>query len=198
MASTASDKTSGALQRVKADASALSGYLRTYGPANWPTVVQFPQTAYTADAPPLRFLERFSPEGPRIWIKTQVLALFFSSNNADKNTVDSIDTFAGCLAADLAQYKLTELMLFFARYKSGRYDNSYASFDSRRIGHAFFKEFLPERRAEIERIMRRIEQERITQRAWSPPQGYTSLSWYEHCKKEAAMGNKAILKPPTA
>jgi hypothetical protein len=159
-------------------------------------VQKYPTSAYVSDAPTLGDLEKTREGAARLWLKTQMLALFFASEARDKNTVNGIDLFIGCIASDLYGYKLTELMLFFARYKSGRYDNSYATFDSRRIGHAFFREFLPERRQELEKVQRTWEQRKVEARRWTPPKGYTSLSWYEHCKRLASEGDTEILKPP--
>lgn len=171
-------------------------FLQRYGPTRWATVLNYPLTAYVADVPLLGDLNETVPGAARLWIKTQVLALFFTSEARDKSTVDGIDFFAGCFAPEVYNYKLTELMLFFSRYKAGRYDNSYATFDSRRIGHAFFKEFLPERRAEMERMERRQANERKEAERWTPPEGYTSLTWYQECKRRAAAGDEEILKPP--
>lgn len=86
-------------------------------------------------------------------------------------------------------YKLTELMLFFARYKAGKYDNSFSSFDARRIGNAFFKEFVPERNYELDAIHRRTVQEEIEKRRFVPPEGYSSLTLYNELKRRAESGD---------
>lgn len=105
------------------------------------------------------------------WIDIQVSALFGASSKADKTLADSIGIFANTFAAAVRTYKLSELMLFFARYKAGMYDNSYATFDTRRIGNAFFKEFVPQRAAELAAI----EQNRATEaylKSRELPEGY--------------------------
>lgn len=80
-------------------------------------------------------------------------------------------------------------MLFFARYKAGKYDNSYASFDAKRIGNAFFSEFLKERNFELDRINKEQMQAEIEKRRFVPPEGYTSYSWYQEVKKRAMEGD---------
>lgn len=95
-------------------------------------------------------------------------------------------------------------MLFFSRYKSGRYDNSFSQFDARRIGNAFFKEFIPERAREISKCeTRRSIEEHLASRELPPgyviPEGYNPYTWYLEAKKLAASGDaKAIesFKPP--
>lgn len=80
-------------------------------------------------------------------------------------------------------------MLFFARYKAGKYDNSFASFDARRIGNAFFKEFRSERNYELDAINRKRIQNEIENRRFTPPEGYSSLSWYNELKRRAESGD---------
>jgi nitrite reductase/ring-hydroxylating ferredoxin subunit len=81
-----------------------------------------------------------------------MLALYGSSSNQSKGVADGIPLFSASFAAEAGRYKLSELMLFFARYKAGRYDKSFSTFDCRRIGNSFFREFLPDRTDELYRI----------------------------------------------
>ncbi len=83
-------------------------------------------------------------------------------------------------------------MLFFARYKAGKYDNSFASFDARRIGNAFFKEFRSERNYELDAINRKRIQNEIENRRFTPREGYSSLSWYNELKRCAESGDARI------
>ena len=128
------------------------------------------------------------------WVYMQIMALYGSSSNTDKGMVDGIRLFAASFSQEAALYKLSELMLFFARYKAGKYDNSYASFDTKRIGNAFFKEFLPQRQIELDRITKEEEAKKIEARRFTPPKGYTSLSWYQELKRRADNGDQEALK----
>ena len=85
-------------------------------------------------------------------------------------------------------------MLFFARYKAGKYDNSYSTFDAKRIGNAFFHEFVKERNNELDRITREKTQHDIEERRFIPPVGYTSFSWYQELKRRAAEGDEDAMK----
>ena len=119
-----------------------------------------------------------------------VTGLFGASSSREKGNADGIHVFCEAFAAQVKGFKMSELMLFFARYKAGRYDNSYASFDARRIGNAFFKEFVKERNSELDTISRNAEQERIENRRFTPPEGYSSLSWYLEVKRRAESGDE--------
>lgn len=150
--------------------------------------------AYTANCPTLMQYDALYGLGSsEYWIETQVSGIFGASNSKEKGVADGIRIFCQSFAAEAKGFKLSELMLFFARYKAGRYDNSFASFDSRRIGNAFFKEFLPERNRELDAINRKSMQTKIERRRFIPPDGYTSLTLYNELKQRAANGdNEAI------
>lgn len=138
----------------------------------------------------LEVAELFGEEHACLWVRQQVMALYGASSNRDKGIADGLKIFAEVFAQEAKAYKLSELMLFFARYKAGRYDCSFASFDARRIGNAFFKEFLPERRHELDRLNRKNAQEEIERRNYAPPEGYSSLSWYRELKRRADAGDE--------
>lgn len=117
------------------------------------------------------------------WIDIQVSALFGASSKSDLELAKGIGIFANTFAAEVRTYKLSELMLFFARYKAGVYDNSYATFDTRRIGNAFFKEFVPQRSQELAAIERRKQTDeylksRELPEGYTVPEGYNPWSWY--------------------
>lgn len=163
---------------------------RQFSPAFWGYTAQNPERAYLADCPTLaEYGELYGKDHPGYWIRMQMTALFATSNNREKGTADGIMLFSEAFAAEVRKYKLSELMLFFSRYKAGRYDNSYASFDAKRIGNAFFKEFLKERVHEIDRAERARVQQQIEQRRFTPPEGYSSYSWYQELKRRAGQGD---------
>ena len=89
-----------------------------------------------------------------------MLALFGSSSCKDEGVAQGIGIFAQTFASSVQIYKLSELMLLFSRYKSGRYDNSFPQFDARRIGNAFSKSLFQRDRKKLidvksERLMRK-------------------------------------------
>lgn len=170
--------------------TAPSDVERQFSPTHWGYTLANPDRAYIASCPTLAAYDRLYGEGcAEDWICTQITVLFAASSSREKGLADGIRLFSSAFAAEVRQYKLSELMLFFARYKSGKYDNSYASFDAKRIGNAFFKEFLKERAHEIDRVERTRIQQQIEERRFTPPEGYTSFSWYQELKRRAAQGD---------
>ena len=148
-----------------------------------------------AECPTMLAYEKLYGEGVSAdWVYMQVLALYGSSGNKDKAVSDGILLFAQAFAQEVKTYKLSELMLFFARYKAGRYDNSYASFDAKRIGNAFFHEFIRERNNELDKITKEQTQKEIEERRFTPPEGHTSFSWYQELKRRASNGDVEAIK----
>jgi len=167
----------------------------SFSPIHWGYVMNNVEKAYRTECPTIfDYSEKFGIEYAAMWIRSQIMALYGSSSNREKGVADGIKLFCDSFTAQVKGFKLSELMLFFARYKAGRYDNSFASFDARRIGNAFFKEFIPERNMELDSFNRKMEQDKIEQRRFTPPQGYTSLSWYNELKKRAESGDEAATK----
>ena len=168
---------------------------RQFSPSNWVYAISNPDKAYMADCPTLLdYGELYGRNCPADWIYLQVLALYGTSNNREKGTADGILLFAQSFAQEVKNFKLSELMLFFARYKAGKYDNSYSSFDAKRIGNAFFTEFIKERNRELDRITREQTQQEIEQRRFTPPKGYSSYSWYQELKRRAEQGDEEAIK----
>ena len=173
---------------------------RQFSPTHWGYTLSNPDKAYMASCPTLAAYDRLFGEGcAEDWICTQITVLFAASSSREKGLADGIRLFATAFAGEVRQYKLSELMLFFARYKAGKYDNSYASFDAKRIGNAFFKEFLKERVYEIDKCERSKLQQQIEERRFTPPEGHTSYTWYQELKRRAQAGDAeaaAILNNP--
>ena len=168
---------------------------RQFATSNWGYAISNPEKAYTADCPTLLdYGSLYGSEYPTDWIYIHTLALYGSSNNKEKGTSDGILLFAQSFAQEVKNFKLSELMLFFARYKAGKYDNSFASFDAKRIGNAFFTEFIKERNRELDRITRERIQAEIEERRFTPPPGYSSFSWYQELKRRANEGDKEAIR----
>lgn len=162
---------------------------RIYTPSKWGYVSANIEKSYTADCPTLAAVSQaYGQEYAVLWLTAQITALYAASPNKDKGMVDGIPIFCQTFLAEAKFYKLTELMLFFARYKSGRYDASFSTFDTRRIGVAF-REFLKERNYELDRYEREAAVERSAKNRFIPPEGYSSLSWYQELKRRAAAGD---------
>lgn len=138
-----------------------------FSPVNWGYVLANARKAYISYSPTLaRYDQLYGDGSAQNWVNQQVTAIYGTSSNHDMTITQTINIFAGCLAYEASLYKMSEMMLFFARYNSGKYSKSYSTFDVHQIGNAFFNCFLTERSLEItsyERQQEKLkrEQERI-------------------------------------
>lgn len=109
-----------------------------FSPVHWSYAINNIEKAYLAECPTIfDYTEKFGIEYASMWIRSQVMALYGSSSNREKGVADGIKLFCDSFTAQVKGFKLSEMMIFFARYKAGKYDNSFSSFDARRIGNAF-------------------------------------------------------------
>lgn len=92
------------------------------------------------------------------WMLAQLTILFNASISKDADKYESIQEFAEVFASQVRHYKVTELLLFFGRYKAGMYqDDSWSTFNPQSIGKAFFGKFLKDRSQELASIMSKQE-----------------------------------------
>jgi hypothetical protein len=147
----------------------------------WNYTIANPEKAYMSNCPSLsNYDNMYGDDSSYLWILGQITALFGLSSEKDEHKADGIGIFSKCFAKEVGAFKLSELMLFFARYAAGRYDNSWQTFDTHKIGNAFFKEFLPQRQKEIEIYEARASREKVVREAMERKK--TAIS-YQQWKK---------------
>lgn len=104
-----------------------------------------PERVHLRPCPRLKALgELYGRTAPEMWMDRQLTALFLLSASKDSTSaIRQSAITASSFAATVGGYKLTELMLFFARYRAGLYSRSYSAFDLRQMCMAFHHEFAP-------------------------------------------------------
>ena len=153
--------------------------------------------AYLSDTPTIGLLaEVYGWDNAVFWLKMQIASLDRYNGSTKECDLAVIGEVALLFARRYARVKLTEFMLFIGRFKLGIYGKFYGVFDPISLGEAF-KLFLRHREKEIAEIERTRNEPGST---WFiPPEGYTSLSWYQEVKRRAAEGDEeamALLRPP--
>ena len=84
-----------------------------------------------------------------LWAKTQLLTIDFASATKESADENALNEFSNLFVRQYHYIKLTEFILFVARFKLGRYGKFYGYFDTITIGEAFRK-FLKERSDELD------------------------------------------------
>lgn len=133
------------------------------------------EKAYSDKSPTVSDLERMYGYGASaLWVKTQLLTLDFASSTKESADVNALDEFSRLFVGRYHYIKMTEFLLFVARFKLGQYGKFYGYFDTLTVGDAFRK-FLRERGEELDIVIRRRnnrvmeEQQTTIERNHQPP-----------------------------
>ena len=169
---------------------------RAFSPARWDYAIANAEKAYRADVMTLSECNKtYGDDTGKTWMRIQVKALLVASSSKDADLIHSVNVFADTFAEDacVRNMKMSELLLFFARYKTGRYDNSFAFFDVRRIGYAFYHEFLKERQQELSAIEYHDSQKRIADMMEEAKKTSVTREEYLQIKERAKAGEADAL-----
>lgn len=144
-----------------------------YGTANWAFFLAQPRRAYEWVCPRVGAIDAlYGPGCAAAWITVQLNAIYMLNHRKPEDMLSQqVVNYAGLMVGVAEGLKLTELMLFLARYHTGHYRNDYANIDVMRLGNVFHHFFLPERAKElaaIEEEAKRKQQELETQREADP------------------------------
>ena len=149
--------------------------------------------AYLSTAPTLGVVEAaFGTELTSYWLEVQIttIDMFQGSRTGDS---ESIAELSKLILSQYKSLKLSEFALFIARFKLGMYGKFYGAFDAIAVAEAL-KKFVKDKEIEIDVVERRVQAEKRneTRKMW--PEGFTSLSWYQECKKRRAANDVAWLE----
>lgn len=91
---------------------------------------QFPERCYTGEAPSLaRLRATFGDAAAEIWLEIQINDLSEFAGCKDKLSHDQIQQTAVAIITAAPYLKVTEIMLFFTRFKQGIYGRFYGGVD---------------------------------------------------------------------
>lgn len=141
-----------------------------------------PDKAVMGDYPTLRDIDVAYGKGfASMWLVPQIdnLARYTGAKNLTEVQQEEL---ARVIAADCRHLKITELLLFFYRFKTGRYGRFYGTVDPMVITCAL-REFVNERNIMIDKFIQE-ERERKAEEEKKP-----AVTWEEYCEM------KGINKP---
>lgn len=133
------------------------------------------------DAPSLGTLSKAWGENiTEAWLEMQLIDLSEFSGVKDKLSTFQLDSISQVIMATWGYYKVSEMMLFFLQFKSGKYGKFYGSVDSMVITEAL-REFDKERCQAIDRYVRE-EEERQKQEQDAAAE-IAQAKWREHLRR---------------
>lgn len=157
-------------------------FLRTYNPDTQITVCADRERCFMGDYPTLAELRRaYGDSVPAVWLIPQLLDLSEFCGCRNKLSGKPLEQCADVIAAEFYFLKVSELMLFFQRFKSGRYGVFYGSVDPLVITTSL-RAFLAERNVEIGHYeeAERDRQEREHRK--------NAISYEEYLRRKASKG----------
>ncbi len=112
-----------------------------------------------------------------IWLIPQLYNLSEYCGCKDKLQGNPLKECAGIVASEFWYLTVTELMLFFVRFKAGTYGRFYGSIDPLIIMNAI-RQFLDERAAAIERHEDELREQKLAE--WRKD----AVSWEDYCLRK--------------
>lgn len=177
--------------------STFESIATTFNPSVNARLLNKLESAYLSNTPTMRFVaEVFGEDQLALWLRAQINSIDRYNGTTVDADFESVGEMAQHFVRQYGSIKLTEFMLFVARFKLGFYGKFYGAFDPITLGSAF-RLFLRERHKEITELEARKKARAKTD--FVPPQGYTSYTWYQEVKRRAAQGDEEaieLLKPP--
>ena len=130
-----------------------------YGQHNWPYFLTHPQKAYEWPCPRIGVIDWLYGEGcAAAWVTAQLNCIFIlDRRKTDDIIAQQAVNFAYLMVGFASMMKLTEIILFLARYQTGHYQNEYAHIDVMKLGKVYHHYFLPERNRELAKMVEQAE-----------------------------------------
>lgn len=134
-----------------------SEFLTLFNPSKQNEYCRRLERCFTGGAPSLNLLEiAYSPAVAESWIECQLKDLSEFSGCKEKLTVQQIEQIGQTICLHFGDFKVTELMIFFQRFKAGQYGKFYGAVDGLVVTEAL-QEFRPERIDYLKKLQRNIE-----------------------------------------
>lgn len=153
-------------------------FLATFNPDVQRDICNYPDACFFGGAPTLTQLNMtYGSQTAAMWLIPQLYNLSEYCGCKDKLEGNPLKECASVIATEFYFLSVSELMLFFHRFKSGRYGRFYGSIDPLVITTSI-RTFLAERMAAYNEH-ERIEKERRDQEAKK-----NGTTWEEYCMKK--------------
>lgn len=162
--------------------SSAKEFILTVSPSQQSVLYKNIHDCYFGDYPTLGELNgTYSPNAAQAWIIPQLVDLSEYCGVKEKFTTNQLNQCSEIIANDYFYLKISEIMLFFARFKRCCYGRFYGSVDPLIITEAL-KEFVRERNIAYYENEKRIEEKRIKESYEN------SCTWEEYAERSGQKG----------
>ena len=153
-----------------------------------PKIALHPERAYLGTAPSLNAIRlTYSNEVLIVWIMAQLEDVNDFVAIRDKMNIRQMEQIANIIATEYSFLKVSELHLFFYRFKAGQYGLFYGNIDPLKITQALIQ-FIEQRRNDIARIEHKLRQEKLQNQHQEWAKTAISREEYE-LLKQSKLGN---------
>ena len=153
-------------------------FLTTFNPDLQREVCAYPDVCFFGGAPTLGLLNTtYGNQTAAMWLVPQLYNLSEYCGCKDKLSGSQLKECASVIASEFHYLSVTELMLFFHRFKSGRYGRFYGAVDPLIITESLRK-FLGERIAAYD------EHDKEEKKRKEEEDAKNAISWEEFCMRE--------------
>lgn len=118
--------------------------LQLFNPSVQMQICSSPDACYFGDFPTLSQLTAYGSNTPAIWLIPQLVNLSEYCGAKDKLNIRQLEELASVIATEFYFLKVSEIMLFLHRFKSGKYGRMYGTVDPMIITTSL-REFVKER-----------------------------------------------------
>ncbi len=154
----------------------LKDFIVKFNPTYQHEICADSNECYFGDYPTLGLIRTaYGNNAPSAWIVPHLFNLTTFCGCRDKFTEEQYEELAYVISSEFSYLKVSELMLFFHRFKAGRYGRFYGSIDPMVITTSIY-EFIRERSNAIEQRDREEASRQIEEGRKN------SISWEEYCK----------------
>ncbi|MCF0120023.1 MAG: hypothetical protein HUJ65_00170 [Oscillospiraceae bacterium] len=163
--------------------------LAKFNPNNQCLCVDNPRRAFRGTAPALSTVKQaYGSQTAATWLAIQLFDLAKASGCKDVHDYHDYTSSAALLVSEFGYLKLTELMYFFAKAKTGKYGKFYGSIDFMQIGEAL-REFQNGERNRLVQEYAQLERDEEQARRAAEHQ---PITYKEYCKLTNTESDESI------
>lgn len=169
-------------------------FLVLFNPTNGIAYTRNEEDAFMGKYPVLAELNAtYGETMAQMWLIPQLKDISEYAGCRDKFTMEQLERTAQVIADNYYFLKVTEILVFFERFRSARYGRFYGAVDSLLIMEAL-NTFVRERNDIINKYESQYRQRDLERKRFIPPTGYTSLSYVAELRERAKNGDKEAIE----
>lgn len=173
-----------ATEQVKKRYGDAENFLATFNPDLQIAIAANVERAFTGNSPSLTVVKHsYSEQVLIVWILAQLENINDFCGVLNKMTIVQMENLARIIVVEYHYFKISELMLFFHRFKCGKYGQFYGVIDPQKLMSAI-QAFASDRISETRSIETRRQQEELNRMRDEWRRSTTAISYEEYQKQK--------------